>query len=206
MTTIMGDTVWTAVGGVEHLEGLSPRRQAFNRMLVDAVNMASATLSRHRLMLVNLGFALLVGGAFAVPLLSALGWHALAMWLFTSYHLICAQIPSHSYFLFGYQLGLCSRNLAIFGSVLAGSVAYRAVQTWLPPLDWALWLLTMVPMALDGGTQLFGWRESTWELRTLTGIIFGLGVCWFVLPYIDRGTSSGGRASRQTVTRPATRR
>ena len=35
------------------------------------------------------------------------------------------------------------------------------------------------------GTQLFGLRESNWELRTLTGVIFGLGVCWFLLPQIQ---------------------
>jgi uncharacterized membrane protein len=57
----------------------------------------------------------------------------------------------------------------------------------------------MVPMALDGGTQLFGWRESTWELRTLTGIIFGLGVCWFVLPYIEYGASSKARVTGDAV-------
>jgi hypothetical protein len=36
-----------------------------------------------------------------------------------------------------------------------------------------------------------GWHESNWELRTLTGSIFGLGVCAFVLPHIEhvvRGT------------------
>ena len=104
--------------------------------------------------------------------------------LFTAYHTIRAQIPSHSYFLLGYQVALCARNLAIYGSLFLGSLIFRWVRGWLPPLDWRLWMLTMVPMAWDAGTGLFGLRESTWELRTLTGAIFGLGVCWFVLPII----------------------
>lgn len=74
-----------------------------------------------------------------------------------------------------------ARNLAIYSSLFVGSVAYRLLQRWLAPLDWRVWLLTMFPLALDGGTQLFGLRESSWALRTLTGVIFGLGVCWLLL-------------------------
>jgi hypothetical protein len=40
-------------------------------------------------------------------------------------------------------------------------------------------------MALDGFTQLFGWRESTWELRVSTGLLFGLASGWLVLPHLD---------------------
>jgi uncharacterized membrane protein len=195
----MGDPVWTTMNGEGHHHGIAPCRQAFNRVVISAAEAADAALTRHWLLLVNVACALLVGGAFAVPLLYAVGWQASAARLFTTYHLICAQIPSHSYFLFGYQLGLCARNVAVFGSVLVGSIAYRTVRTWLPPIGWSLWLLTMVPMALDGGTQLFGWRESTWELRTLTGIIFGLGVCWFVLPYIEHSASSKARGTGDAV-------
>jgi predicted MFS family arabinose efflux permease len=42
-------------------------------------------------------------------------------------------------------------------------------------------------MALDGFTQLFGWRESTWELRVVTGSLFALAVAWFVFPRLQRG-------------------
>jgi uncharacterized membrane protein len=187
----MRDPVWTTIDGEERLDGLSPRRQALNRTFGDVANAASAALARHWLLLVNLSFALIVGGALAVPVLYALGWQGVASRLFMSFHLICAQIPSHSYFLFGYQLGMCARNLAIFGSLLVGSVTFRSVRTRLFSLGWPLWLLTLAPMALDGGTQLFGWRESTWELRTLTGVIFGLGVCWFVLPQIEAAAHGG---------------
>ena len=40
-------------------------------------------------------------------------------------------------------------------------------------------------MAIDGFTQLFGWRESTPELRTLTGALFGLASVWLIYPRID---------------------
>jgi uncharacterized membrane protein len=168
------------------VEGISSGRQAFNRLIVMMLDDASVGLREHWLALFNAILGLLVAGAFAAPSLFALGAPSAGRWLFSAYHLVCAQIPSHSYFLLGYQLALCARNLAIYGSLFVGSLAYRSVRAWLPPPDWRLWAVTLLPMAWDGGTQLFGWRESTWELRTLTGVIFGMGICWFVLPRIER--------------------
>ena len=167
-------------------------QQPLGRRMRRSLGLASSWLLAHWLLLLSVAVGTLVGVAVLVPLLYAAGADGMGHTIFRAYHLICGQIPSHSYFLFGYQMSLCARNLAIFGSVFAGAVAFRFVRGWLPPLDWKLWLLTLVPMALDGGTQLFGWRESTWELRTLTGVIFGLGVCWFLLPQIERAAGDVG--------------
>jgi uncharacterized membrane protein len=195
----MPASIWTTVAGEERLIGISRRRQMFDRFLVGAVGAAADALTRHWLLLINVALAMIVGGALTTPLLYALGWSWLASRLFEAYHLICGQIPSHSYFIFGHQVGLCARNLAIYSSLLGGSIMYRSVRTWSPPLSLPLWLLTLAPMALDGGTQLFGWRESTWALRTLTGVLFGLGVCWLILPQIERLTNAavttGGTAA-----------
>lgn len=139
--------------------------------------------------------ALLILGAMLDPLLYAVGYSEVASRIFSLYRLICGQVPSHSYYLLGYQLALCSRNLAIYTSLLGGAIAYNWIEPRIPPLDWKLWLLTMAPMALDGGTQFFGLRESDWELRTLTGAIFGLGARWFILSQ-TRGTSSAGHNPR----------
>lgn len=188
----------TRDGRVE-LAGISSRRLAFNQHLIRTVETNAAWLRRHWLLLLNLLLEAFVGVALLVPVLYAMGAVSVARRIFLAYHVACDQIPSHSYYFFGYQLALCQRNLAIYGSLLAGTLAFRYARHWLPPLDWRLWLLTLLPMALDGGTQLFGWRESNWELRALTGVIFGLGVCWFVLPYLE-GTVDGVRRSRPTVT------
>ena len=45
-----------------------------------------------------------------------------------------------------------------------------------------LWL----PMAIDGFTQLFGLRESNWELRVVTGGLFALSLVWVAFPYLER--------------------
>ena len=171
--------------GVMTLTGISPFRQALDRSVTGSTKRVADWFQRHWLALVTSALALLLAGAVVTPLFYAFGWPQVGAALFAAYHLICAQVPSHSYFLLGYQLALCARNLAIYGSMFAGSLLFRWTRAWLPALDWRLWLVTMLPMALDGGTQLFGWHESNWELRTLTGVIFGLGVCWFILPRIQ---------------------
>ena len=186
--------------GVMTLSGISPFRQALDKTVTGFIARVMGWFARHWLLFVNGALALLVSGALVTPLFYAFGWPQVGQALFSAYHYICAQVPSHSYFLLGYQLALCARNLAIYGSLFLGSLLFRWVRAWLPPLDWRLWALTMVPMALDGGTQLFGLRESTWELRTLTGVIFGLGVCWFVLPLTQAAAPVAMQAIRRSDT------
>jgi uncharacterized membrane protein len=41
-------------------------------------------------------------------------------------------------------------------------------------------------MALDGLTQLAGWRESTWELRLATGLLFGVASGWLLYPRFEQ--------------------
>jgi hypothetical protein len=97
-----------------------------------------AWLGAHWLLLVTLLLGAPIGVAALVPLLFALGAMEVASRVFAAYYLICAQIPSHSYLLFGYQIALCSRTLASYGALFVGSIAFRFVRAWLEPLDWRL--------------------------------------------------------------------
>lgn len=162
----------------------APWRSTVSRIL-GMILTGITRFGRHWLLVLNVLFGAVVGLAIFVPILYILGQGGIASRIFALYHYICEQIPSHSYFLSGYQLALCARNLAIYSSLFVGTLIYRLVRDRLPILGWRLWLLTMVPIALDGFTQMFGLRESNWELRTLTGVIFGLGICWFLLPQIE---------------------
>ena len=49
------------------------------------------------------------------------------------------------------------------------------------------YLLFLVPMGLDGVLQLFGVYESTWLVRSITGVSFGLGSVLFAYPYLEEG-------------------
>ena len=129
---------------------------------------------------------LVVAAAIAVPILSYLGLDSISKPLFYSMHYICAQIPAHSFYIFGHQLGLCARNLSIYASMFVGCLVFTLSKKRLPGIPWWVWAILILPMAWDGVTQMFGWRESSWELRAITGTLFGLANVMFVLPMIQK--------------------
>ena len=87
----------------------------------------------------------------------------------------------------GLKVALCQRDVAIYAAVAAAGLIYAVVRHFRPvrPLSWKIFLLLLIPMAIDGGTQLVGLRESNWWLRTLTGALFGASAVWLAYPYVD---------------------
>ena len=87
----------------------------------------------------------------------------------------------------GYKVALCERDIAIYGSVALGGVLYALlrdrVKVRAPSLK--VYALFLIPIAVDGLSQLFGWRESNWWLRSVTGAIFGLASVWLAYPYVQ---------------------
>lgn len=129
---------------------------------------------------------LLVATALSIPFLSYFGLDAIAKPLFFALHYVCAQVPSHSFYIFGHQLGLCERNFSIYTSMFIGSLLFVLTKKRLPGIPWWIWVLMILPMAWDGTTQMFGLRESDWILRIITGTLFGLGNVWFALPLMQK--------------------
>ena len=124
--------------------------------------------------------------ALAIPFLSYFGLDSIAKPLFFTLHLVCAQIPSHSFYILGHQVGLCARNFSIYTAMFLGSLIFLLSKKRVPGIPWWIWILMLLPIAADGLTQLVGWRESTWELRIITGSLFGLGNVWFALPMMHQ--------------------
>jgi uncharacterized membrane protein len=166
---------------------------------------------RHWLFALNLACGLFLAGALLAPLLAALGWPSAAGALYAAYHFTCHQWAFRSFFLFsqqpvltqqqllelgvdpftfvgsptlGWKMAFCERDLAIYVGLLIVGLLY-ARRRRLAPAGFLLYTVLILPMALDGFTQLFGWRESTWELRVSTGLLFGLASAWLVLPRLD---------------------
>ena len=173
---------------------------------------------RHWLLALNVTLGVFLAGALAAPLLAAGGWPAAAKALYTAYHFTCHQWAFRSFFFFGQQpvytqqslidqgidpfgftgnpnlgwkMAFCERDLAIYVGLLLVGLLYARTRT-LQPSSFVLYGVLILPMAVDGFTQLFGWRESTWELRVMTGLLFGLASAWLVLPRLD---ASFGRPS-----------
>lgn len=85
----------------------------------------------------------------------------------------------------GYKMAFCERDLALYGSLFLGGVLFAFLRRRLRALPWKVYLLLLLPLALDGGTQLVGLRESTWLLRVVTGVISGLATVWALYPRLE---------------------
>ncbi|MFN8486999.1 MAG: DUF2085 domain-containing protein [Caldilineaceae bacterium] len=85
----------------------------------------------------------------------------------------------------GYKVAICERDVAIYGSVFLFGLCFGVLRRHLRPLSIWFYILLLLPMVIDGGTQLFGLRESNWLLRSLTGLLFGAASVWLAYPYIE---------------------
>lgn len=111
----------------------------------------------------------------------------------------------------GYKTALNHRMIAIFTGMVIGGLVW-GVRRGRPRLSLFAFLLFILPLLVDGFSHMFsevggGFRESNswlaaltggmgtavfyagttigtfnWWLRTLTGLLFGLGLVWFTFP------------------------
>ena len=163
------------------------RRRTFAERVSVAGDAVGTWLRRHWLALINGALITYLGVAVLNPVAYMLGWDGLASTVFRTYRFFCDELPTHSFFVGGYQICLCARCLAIYSSLLLGGLllAYLRKRRPVKALAVWMWVLFVLPMALDGGTQFFGWRESNNALRVLTGLLFGLGTAWLALPRMN---------------------
>lgn len=88
---------------------------------------------------------------------------------------VCHQLPSRSFFLFGYPLAVCSRCLGIYFGFLAGMALYPFLKGFsslsLPKNR--TFLLLSFPIVLDTIGNFFHiWSTSNW-IRFATGFLWG---------------------------------
>jgi uncharacterized membrane protein len=91
----------------------------------------------------------------------------------------------------GWKVAFCERDVAIYGSILLTGLVYALIRQRLG--DWKMsflvYIVFLVPMGIDGVLQLFTFYESTWVMRTITGVVFGAGSVLFAYPYLEEGFS-----------------
>jgi uncharacterized membrane protein len=177
------------------------------------LNRSGRACLRHWLELANTTAAIVLALPFLAPLLLRVGEAQLANLIYDAYGFTCHEWPFRAFFLFGpqatysagelqaagltsiydfrgspelgYKVAFCARNVAIYAGVLLGGLLYARSGQRHPALSFGRYLLLITPMAVDGFTQLPGWRESTWELRTFTGLLFGLASTWLIYPRLS---------------------
>ncbi|MDE0198636.1 MAG: DUF2085 domain-containing protein [Caldilineaceae bacterium] len=99
----------------------------------------------------------------------------------------------------GYKIAICQRDVAIYGSVVAAGLLFGILRGRVRTIGLRFYLVLLIPIALDGLTQLFGLRESTWWLRTFTGALFGGASVWLAYPYIEAAMRDVVRSEEMRV-------
>jgi uncharacterized membrane protein len=144
-------------------------------------------ISKHWLALFNLVFGLYAGLPILAPLLMSWGQVRFANLIYFAYKYVCHQMPSRSFFIDRFQVGICERDVALYGGACLAGMVFALVRGRLKPLPIPVWVILIAPLALDGVTQLFGLRLSTWQLRTVTGLLASGATVWLVYPYLEEG-------------------
>jgi len=189
-------------------------RARYDDLVVGSLNRAQLGLANHWLALTNCGLAIVLALPILAPLLVMIGQPQLAAPIYWIYHSVCHEWPFRSFFLFGqeptysidqiamaagpdaiwdfarnpelgYKMAFCERDLAIVLAALGMGLLYVRYRRRLAPPRIPFYLLFLLPIALDGFTQLPGWRESSWEYRVSTGAIAGVATVWLLFPYLQ---------------------
>jgi uncharacterized membrane protein len=105
------------------------------------------------------------------------------------YSHLCHQMPTRSLFFDGIQMPVCARDLSIYVATALGLVFFRLKGFGAKEfkINYVLTVILFLPTAVDGFTQLFGWRESTNVLRLITGFPYGIGYAYLIawaLPFV----------------------
>jgi len=111
----------------------------------------------------------------------------------------------------GYKMAWCERDVAIYISMALAFILFGLIRARVKPLDWRVYLLFVLPMAIDGTWQLFTsplyilpflpLHESTPELRGITGALFGFGSVWLIFPYVDQAMRDAYRDAKSQFDR-----
>lgn len=86
-----------------------------------------------------------------------------------------------------YKFPVCARDVPLYLAAFLGGIAVYKTK-WKDskkPPNPLFFVLALIPIALDGGTQLIGLRESTNELRAITGIIAGFAFSFYFIPMLN---------------------
>jgi len=119
------------------------------------------------------------------PYLAHLGHENLSELNYRLYATACHQRPERSFHVYGHKMAVCARCFGVYLGMALGALLYPLVwRRGDMPSRWII-LAALTPLALDGGTQLLGLRESTNWLRAATGLLFGAAVPYYLIPAFE---------------------
>jgi uncharacterized membrane protein len=99
----------------------------------------------------------------------------------------------------GWKMAICQRDIAMYGALFVGGLLFGLLRKYVRPLSLLGYVLCLVPMFIDGSTQLVGLRESTALLRVLTGSLVGFATVWMLYPRLDNAFAEVREQANQRV-------
>jgi uncharacterized membrane protein len=184
--------------------------------------------SAHWLLMANLAIGTYVGLPLLAPVLMDTGHVRAASLIYGVFRPLCHQLPERSYFLFGervvysfddlarllggvvppryigaatlgFKVAVCERDVAIYAAMLFSGLLFVFMRNRLKPLPVKAFVLLCAPMAVDGVGQLVSLWSSTWQSRSVTGMLFGVACIWLTYPYLERGMREVRHDMGQTI-------
>lgn len=102
------------------------------------------------------------------------------------FRMMCHGRIERSLELFGTPMPICARCTGIYLGLLGGLLLFPLMR-WLRERTMRMVaFIAVVPLGLDGVTQLLGFRESVNPLRIATGVIAGLAFGLWILSAVER--------------------
>jgi uncharacterized membrane protein len=102
------------------------------------------------------------------------------------FRMMCHGRVERCFELFGAPMPICARCTGIYLGLLAGLFAFPLIRMLRERVMRVVALVAIVPLGLDGVTQLLGFRESVNPLRVATGVIAGLAFGLWILSAVER--------------------
>jgi len=128
------------------------------------------------------GVLLWIAAIFFAPYLKSQTseWNRL---IYAVFSLICHQIPSRCFYVYGYPLAVCARCFGVYFGFLTGTVFYPFLKGFskisLPRIK--TFILMSLPIVADKIGNVFHlWMTPGW-LRFITGLIWGIILPFFFI-------------------------
>ncbi len=104
---------------------------------------------------------------------------------------LCHQLPERSLFSGGFQLPVCARDTGIYAGFVLALIAISLLERGRRPSGlpraWviAVGALLFSTMVIDGVSSYAGWRETTNDIRLITGLAAGYSMTLIVVPMLN---------------------
>lgn len=117
---------------------------------------------------------------FLAPYLAYKNHTYVSLHIYKGFSSLCHQRPERSFFVWDHQIAVCARCTFLYIGILVGMLLYpfrfgKGVSV-------KVVLICGAPLILDGMTQLV-FRESTNDIRALTGFLLGVILPFYVMPH-----------------------